>query len=85
MDCLYYIYDNEKFKFLAIKSLFENEDQLFLKLFMAKWDYKAERITTGFGGVNKLEEILNIYGEDGYELVTIDPKGVYIFKKLNKN
>ncbi len=52
---------------------------------MTKWGYKAERITTGFGGVKKLEEILNIYGDDGYELITIDAKGVYLFKKLIKN
>jgi hypothetical protein len=51
---------------------------------MAKWDYKVERITIGFGGIKKLEEILNVYGDDGYELVTIDAKGVYIFKKILK-
>ena len=48
---------------------------------MTKWDYKAEKINIGFGGVKKLEEILNIYGDDGYELVSITDKGVYIFKK----
>ncbi|MBN4070678.1 hypothetical protein JYT76_03245 [Olleya sp. AH-315-F22] len=50
---------------------------------MAKWGYKTEKIDTW---TNKgLEEILNMYGEDGYELVLIDKKGLYIFKKQIEN
>ena len=53
---------------------------------MKKWDYKAEHISLGWGGgIKKLEKILNIYGEDGYELVLADKDGLYIFKKQIEN
>lgn len=57
---------------------------------MKKFEYKAECITPmGNWGMIKLEDyekILNQYGEEGYELVSILPKiselkPVHIFKK----
>ena len=48
---------------------------------MTKWDYKTEQIGT-MAGSKKIEKILNIYGDDGYELVAVTSNGSrYIFKK----
>ncbi len=53
---------------------------------MTKWDYKVERLSLGFGGgTKKFENTLNIYGDEGYELVTMNKEGVYIFKKQIEN
>ena len=49
-----------------------------------KWNYKAEVIRhKSFGGVDTegLEEILNEYGAEGYELVSVCELDVHIFKK----
>ena len=51
---------------------------------MKKWNYKAEVIRhKSFGGVDTecLEEILNEYCAEGYELVSVCELDVHIFKK----
>ena len=50
---------------------------------MKKWEYKVEEIRQyQFGRLNKsLEKILNEYGVEGYELVSVSSNDIHIFKK----
>jgi hypothetical protein len=41
---------------------------------MVKWEYKVEKYDASISATGKIEQLLNGYGKDGWELVNVVPQ-----------